>query len=197
MAEILSVIHREKSLEDLDLALKERKFEPVNREDVDPTIRRLCRRSESLDRLDLVKALSHGDDGSQFGIVTIRKDGVREYCWVDREKFEIHIASHKAVEKRRRRYKKKPWPENAEDQSRFLEFLIFEVIERWCRDDETSPGAPLPLIVNHVADYANIEIKHARKLVDRQLPIMRILEKREVDGEERWRIRPSLLRIYS
>jgi hypothetical protein len=192
MPEILGLVARAKGIEELEQMLEEMQFEPVSRGDLDPTIRRMCEHSLPRDQMDFVMELSGKKKPFQFGIVT-NKSGVREYCGIDREKLEIRIANHDAVEKRRRRYTADPLPEEPLDQGRFLELLIFEVIDRWCGSDETSPGAPLWRIVSHVADYANIETKHARKLVDRQLPIMNILEKREVDGEERWRIKPSLL----
>ena len=192
MAEVIGVLCRAKDIEEFEQLLQEMQFEPVRRDDLDPTIRRMCELSTPLDQMDFVRELSGKKKPFQFGIVT-NKNGVREYCGVDREKLEIRIANHDTVEKRRRRYTNDPLPTKPLDQSRFLEMLIFEVIERWCGDDENSLGAPHWRIVGHVADYANIETKHARQLVDRELPRMKILEKREVDGEERWRIKPSLV----
>lgn len=180
MPEIVNVICDAISVEDFKKRLEEMQFQPLIRDEIDPTIRRVCdRAAEDESQLEQL----------EYGLVTDEK-GRTEYCGVNRADLKIVIVHRDFVRKRRDRYQKKPLPDVPNRRSRFVQELIFEVIEKWSSSNPKSLGASYAQIYHHVADYTNTELDEARALVDEELPKLDYLEKTTGDH---WRIKPALL----
>lgn len=180
MPELVNFICTPDSLKDLESKLELIKFESLERRQIDPTIRRICdRAAEDESKLEQL----------EYGIVTDEK-GRAEYCGVSRADLKITIVDRNWVKKRRDWYEAYPLPTLPGKQSRFVQRLIFETVEKWSSPDPDCMGASYAQIYLHVADYSNIEIDDARFLVDRELPNLEYLEKSVGDH---WRIKPHLM----
>lgn len=199
MPEVVCAICHFKTDEEMESELKRGKFEEIPREEVDPTIRRICERSgrvgdEKVDQASLVRALRKGKgyiDETIFGKST-DQSGYRNYVGLNRKDRVLVVVNPEWVKRRKERYEAHPIPDNPYQRDSFVEMLIFEIAEKWsgtARDDPM--GVSYAQIVNHVADYSNIERVEATKFVNKVLPTMKILERTEGDH---YRIKPHLFK---
>ena len=180
MPEIVNIIYTPTSLKDLESKLEQMKFEPLERHQIDPTIRRICdRAAEDESKLEQL----------EYGLVTDEK-GRTECCGVSRADLKLVIVHRDFVKKRRDRYQTFPLPSDPEQQSRFVQRLIFEIVEKWSSSNPDTMGASYAQIYLHVADFSNIEVDQALELVNQELPKMKYIENSIGDH---WRIKPFML----
>ena len=217
MPEVVKLIARYRSLEDLEAELVKNNFEKIARSDMDPTIRRVCegiRRGDAYrfalgdmrltpppTRFELVQELLKQRAGgfepqTLFGTWDHKeRDGVfRAYVGVHFDVLQIVIVNRDFVERRRSRYSRHPLAPDGPNRRKRVRQLIFEVLEQWSGPDESTLGATYARIYMHVADYCNIEVEESMELVDLELQRIDFAGSVEKSEGDCWRIPPKLIR---
>ena len=197
MPEVVCAISKHNTLEELEAELQECNFMKLRPEDVDHPVRRMADRAiagreQPVKQMELVKALRSGSDhippNVSYGTMSNRA-GQREYVGVHRKGLYVVWVNHDWVERRRKRYTAMPMPSDVEGRAELTKNLMTEIIDKWSGENPDTMGASYAQIYFHVADYANLTVKEARKLVDEHLPQLPFVEKSEGDH---YRIVPSL-----
>lgn len=198
MPEIICGVSHYKSLEHLEEELELLHFLEIHRDNMDPPIRRVCERSgyrsnAPVTRMELVKVLVKGQDHIMskvlFGMVT-NNLGDREFAGVHKEELFIVWVNGEFAKKRMSRYKADPFPPEGQERRDFVKKLMWEIIEKWSSTATDTMGTSYARICLHVADYSNIEMELAHKLVDELLPTLEFVENTEGDH---FRIYPAVM----
>jgi len=186
MPEIVGACQRFNTDAELDDALKLNGFEHISRDEIPPTVRRVCessaRNDHKLNREELVRELKEGSGFLTSRVVfgTIRRNvydqSFLEYVGVDRKELSIFVADRMWVEKRRVRWEAFPLPTKYKDRRKHVQNLMVEIIQQWTGSDPKAKGVSVAQMVSHVADYCNIERNMAQQLVDGEIHHMSSIE---------------------